>query len=126
MHIEQEIFYFRLPLHQRPYVLYSKSLVFYTNNPAFPQRIIAAAFTFVSLWHGGSTYIAVTYTYCTQVDLPDRLSDIKADSDKLLYTGTLSFAFTVMNSFPSATFFFFLLSLPVTGCRLPVELDLLR
>jgi len=43
-------------------------------------------------------------------------SDFKADSDKPLCGGTLSFAFTVMNSLPFFFFFLFLLlSRPVTG-----------
>lgn len=42
--------------------------------------------------------ITVTYPACTGTHSPEQLSGIKADSDKLLYIATLSFAFTVLKS----------------------------
>lgn len=42
--------------------------------------------------------ISVTYPACTETHSPEQLSGIKADSDKLLYIATLSFAFTVLKS----------------------------
>lgn len=104
------------------FLLYSKSPVLYIKNTALHEHIITAAFTFLYVQRDGSTYIAVTHTQCIQADLLDRLCDMKADSDRPLYTAALSFAFTVMNpvfSFPLPLSIFCSFSLglsPTGGC----------
>ncbi len=129
--LELEIVYFRFRLHQRPYVLlYSKSLVFCINNPAFSWTynycclflcltiawqinihrcdiyyiLYKSRFTWSTFWHQSWQWQAI----------------IQWNPFICIYSNELALL-------PSNPFsFFFLFSGPVTSCWLHIKLDLLR